>query len=197
MALSALCRSCCGRDDGTAEMLHELAHMDERTLEVLRRMSQYHHGRFFEQVRAGAERRIQTSRGTFEDNRQKLTDFKESFSNRLLEEIMGGGDAEACSSDRYLTDMERVALEEEVAAGTANHSSVEERDLKEVIERYCDMGLLDEAGGRLRITPRGSRKLARHILKEVLETVDIPVSGTNPRHTGGVWCNGGLRHQEV
>ena len=179
MALNTLCQACRGRDDGIGELLHELAHMDERTLEVLRRMSQYREGSFFEQVRAHADRRVDSERRGLGENRRKLADLKELFSRRLLEEVIGGGDGGGLV-EKYLSDANRACLEEQVAVQNVTHRSIEEEDVREVIKDYRDMGLLEEAGGRINITPRGSGRLARHILKKILEEVDISVPGNNP-----------------
>jgi len=179
MALNILCEACSGRDDGIGELLHELAHMDERTLEALRRMSQYRDGSFFDQVRARADRRADEARRGVGENRRKLADLNELFSRRLLDEIMGGSDGGSLVED-YLSDRDRAGLEEKVAAENVTYRSIEEEDIRDAIKDCRDMGLVEEGGGEIRITPKGSRRLARHILRKILEEVDISAPGNNP-----------------
>lgn len=112
-------------------------------------------------------------------NRRKFDDMKEAMSIRFFEEILQGVDIESLA-ERYMADRNRNDLEMVSAADELPQDSPEKEDFIWVLHNYVNSGLIEMNGTNVRITPRGSQRLARYILNKVLETVDSASPGTNP-----------------
>ena len=179
VALNPLCEACVGCGNDLEEMLREFAHMDERSIEALRRMSRYRQGHFFDQARSKARKRLEEERSGRGESREKLVDLRESLASKLLGEVMDERDVDSLVED-YLSCRHRMGLEEKVASETLSYDAVDEQDVRAVLEDYNRKGLLEEADGSVRITPGGSRRLARYILRKILEGLDCKTSGVNP-----------------
>ena len=184
MALKNLCEQCLGRDTAIEELLSEFAHMEERSLEVLRRMARYHTGRFFAEARERARRRLDGERRSADVDRKQLSDLREALSEQLLEQLMGGGDAGSLL-ESYLDDHDVRSAEGKTAAADMSHNPVETGDLRQVLDEYAGKGLLEEGREGVKITPKGSRRLARFILRRILESLESGPPGPNPTQEEG------------
>jgi uncharacterized protein with von Willebrand factor type A (vWA) domain len=130
-------------------ILHELLHMEERSLRSLADPSRQHGGRLFDEARNMARRRAMGEREGYEANR------------------------------------ERRRIEESLASGDLMLDQVDEGDLRGALERYVEARLLEVSDGKIRITPQGSRRLARFILRRVLAAVSIATPGYNATEETG------------
>ena len=165
--------------------LYEFAHTEERSLDSLQMTSQYGAGHFYEQVRSRAFHRLHAEREHLNANHRNFDEIKEAMSIQFFEEILQGADIESLA-DKYMADRNRNDLEMVSASDDLPQGSPEKDDFIWVMNNYIKSGLVDIEGTNVRITPKGTQRLARYILSKVMETIDSVSPGTNPATEDGL-----------
>lgn len=176
--MNSLCERCFTCDNTAERILYEFAHTEQRTLDALRSISQFGAGDFYEQVRNRASNRLRLEREAISGNRHSLDELREELSLPFLDEILHGADPDALA-EQYMADRARNDFETMAAVDDLTHGSIETEDLLWVVDNYSTSGLLETDGDHVRITPKGSRQLAKYVLNRVLTTAVSESPGTN------------------
>ncbi len=133
-------------------------------------------------------KRLQKARGAKEAKQGELRDLKEQFSYHLLEELAAGADLDELLGE-YLGDDYRKRLEEELATMDRMEEGIEPEDIKNSLKEYVDKDLIEIDENGVKITPKGSDKLAKYVLQ-------APVGEPERREHGGQRDKGRrLRHE--
>ena len=186
-----LCNLCVRSDDSLERMLYDMAHMHTRDIGTLASLSRHQAEGFFEKVRDAASRRKEARRQSSQEDLRSLSRMRDNLFDDLLGELSRGGGAGGLI-DGYLNDTSRHALEERVAHEDMAREYVEERDVMEALSAFIDARLIDVLNGTCRLTPRGCRRLAGHILRRIMETVRPGPSGPNPTGDEGFGTSEGF-----
>jgi uncharacterized protein with von Willebrand factor type A (vWA) domain len=104
--------------------------------------------------------------------------LKERFSHRLLEELAAGGDLDQLLEE-YLGDDCKRQLEEELAMMDHAQETVGPEDMKNSLREYVEQELIEVNEDGIRITPKGSNRLARYVLRQLWEKLSPTRTGTN------------------
>jgi uncharacterized protein with von Willebrand factor type A (vWA) domain len=199
MEIAGLCDRCakCGTGGSDEQTLYDLAHMDERTLSSL--MNECQHGlkELHEKAWEHARERLSRLRGRIEDRRGDLQDLKEAFSYRLLEQLAAGGAVDELLSE-YEEDESRRRLEEELAAMDQMEAAVEPEDVRDSLKDYVEKDLIEIDGEGVKITPKGSGRLARYVLRRIWENLASDRAGAHLAREEGFGMSDGFacrRHE--
>lgn len=185
------CNLCVRSDDGLERILYDMAHMHNKDVRTLAGLGRHQADGFFEKVRDAASRRKEAQRQSSREDRRSLSRMRDDLFDELLEEISRGGGAGGLI-DGYLNDASRHALEERVAHEDMSREYVEEKDVIEALSAFVDARLIDVVDGAYRLTPRGCRRLAGHILRRIIENVRTGPSGPNPTGDEGFGTSEGF-----
>ncbi len=180
MEIAGLCDRCakCGTGGSDEQTLYDLAHMDERTLSSLMNECQHSLKELHEKAWEHARERLSRLRGQIEDKRGDLQDLKEAFSYRLLEQLAAGGAVDELLGE-YEEDESRRRLEEELAAMDQMEAAVEPEDIRDSLKDYVEKDLIEIDGEGVKITPKGSGRLARYVLRRIWENLASDRAGAH------------------
>ncbi len=198
MEITELCDRCTGCGAGSDEQtLYDLAHMDDRTLSGLTHDSQYNLKGLHEKAWEHAQKRLSRLRGTIEARRGELRDLKEAFSYRLVEQLAAGGAVDELL-DEYLEDESRKRLEEELAMMDRMEETIEPEDIRDSLKEYVEKDLIEIEEGGVKITSKGSGRLARYVLRRIWENLAAVHAGTHATKEEGFGMSDGFacrRHE--
>jgi uncharacterized protein with von Willebrand factor type A (vWA) domain len=113
-----------------------------------------------------------------EAKRGELRDLKENFSYKLLEQLAAGEDLDKLLEE-YLGDEYRRQLEEELAMMDRMEEGIEPEDIKNGLKEYVDKELIEVNESGVRLTPRGSSRIAKYVLRRIWENLSGVNAGTN------------------
>lgn len=173
----ALCDRCV-RHDKEDRILYDLAHLEDKTLKGLINESRFTMKDLHEKAREFACERKERARGQAQANREDLKDMKERFSYRLLQDLLAGKDLEKLMEE-YLEDEGRRQLEDGLATTDNPDHGIDEEDMRNALRDYVESDLVEIDGTGVKITPKGSRQLARYVLRRIWENLSGPSTGTN------------------
>lgn len=171
-----LCALCVKPGEDLEKALYDVAHIPQKDVKTLLNLSAHQSGSFFEKVRDIAARRKHEYQRASRDDRESLARMRDELFGDILDILEDGGGVQGIV-DSYLADDSRHALEERVAHEGMSHGYVEEKDIIEALKIFVNARLIDVYGSNYRLTPRGCRRLAAHILKKILENVSPGMSG--------------------
>ncbi len=199
LEINRVCDRCmaCGGGDVSDATLYQLAHMDDRTISNLMNESRYSIKGLHEKAWTHAMKRLESTRGKMQAKRDELRDMKESFSYQLLEELASGADLDRLLEE-YLGNDYRKRLEEELTMMDRMEEGIEPEDIKNSLKEYVDEDLIriDEDG--VKITPKGSSKLAKYVLRRLWENLSAASAGVNATRVEGFGMSEGFvnrRHE--
>lgn len=172
------CAACLKKKDDRDEILYELSHMDDRSVRGLLERCRHGAPSLYNRASEKARRRHSRDDASRTAARSDFGERKESLSRDLLESLLAGGEGGELM-DRYLREAGRAQREEVIASPGIGPAVPDEQDIHDVLVSYADRNLIDMKNGFIRITPHGSRRLARHILEKTLEQVTGTVAGVN------------------
>jgi len=199
LEISRLCQRCmaCGGEGEDDATLYQLAHMDDRTISNLANESRYSVKNLYEKAWASAMARLEEERGKMQARRDELRGLKESFSYKLLEELACGADLDRLLEE-YFGDDHRKQLEEELTMMDHMEEGVEPEDIRNSLKEYVDRDLLEIDKDGVRITPKGSGRLARYVLRRLCENLSAMGAGVNTTKEEGFGMSEGFfnrRHE--
>jgi uncharacterized protein with von Willebrand factor type A (vWA) domain len=196
MEIDNLCGRCLGCGDGGDEStLYDLAHMDDRTISNLVNECQRGANGLREKARRSARKRLEESREAMQSKKGELRDLKEGFSYRLLEQLAAGGESDDLLAE-YLGDDYRKRLEEELAVLDRAEESVQPEDVENSLKEYVEKDLIEIDEDGVKITPRGSNKLARYVLRRIWENLAAAHPGANATKEEGFGMSEGFAHRK-
>jgi uncharacterized protein with von Willebrand factor type A (vWA) domain len=167
-----------GEGDCDEQTLYDLAHMDDRTINNLMNESRYSIKGLHEKAWNHARERMEKARGSMEAKRGELRDLRESFSYKLLEQLAAGGDLEQLLQE-YLGDDYRKQLEEEITMMDRMEEGIEQEDVRNSLQEFVEHDLIEVNEDGVRITPKGSNRLAKYVLRRIWENLSGVNAGTN------------------
>ncbi len=170
----------CGDDSG----LYDLAHMDDRTISSLINESRYSAKGLHEKAWEYARKRLEKARGDVQAKKGELQELKENFSYKLLEELAAGGDLDKLLEE-YLGDDYRKQLEEELTMMDRMEEGIEPDDIKNSLKDFIDKQLIEVGDDGVRITPKGSDRLAKYVLRRMWENISPTTPGVNATREEG------------
>jgi uncharacterized protein with von Willebrand factor type A (vWA) domain len=171
--------------------------MDDRTLSGLMHESQYNLKGLHEKAWEHARKRLDKLRGAIEAKRGELRDLKEDFSYRLLEQLAAGGGVDELLGE-YLEDESRRRLEEELAVMDQTEEAVEPEDIRDSLKDYVEKDLIEIREEGVKITPKGSGRLARYVLRRIWENLAAAHAGMHAAKAEGFGMSDGFacrRHE--
>jgi len=196
MEIADLCSRCLGCGEGGDEnMLYDLAHMDDRTISNLVNDCQHGANGLHEKARRSARKRLEESREATQSKKGELRDLKEEFSYRLLEQLASGGEADRLLEE-YLENNYRKRLEEELAMLDRTEESIQPEDVENSLKEYVEKDLIEIDEDGVKITPRGSNKLARYVLRRIWENLAPVHPGANATKEEGFGMSEGFAHRK-
>jgi uncharacterized protein with von Willebrand factor type A (vWA) domain len=194
--ISSLCERCLACGESSEEhTLYDLAHMDDRTLSNLVNECQHGMKGLQEKALGHARKRLEKNRGAMEAKKGELRDMKEEFSYRLLEQLAAGGDLEDLLRE-YLGDDCRKRLEEDLAMMDRTEETVQPEDIENSLKSYVEKDLIEINEDGVRITPKGSSKLARYVLRRIWENLAAAHPGANVTKEEGFGMSDGFAHRK-
>ena len=178
MEVNSQCERCMGCTAAEDETLYELAHMDDKSMTSLTNECRHTMKGLYEQAWSHAKQRAEENRGSMEATVERLRDLQENFSYKLLEELLKGENMDRLMEE-YLGDEERKRLEEELMMLDSLEEGVDGEDIRKSLQHYVEKDLLEIDKDRIRITPKGSEKLAKYVLRKIRENLSGFGNGTN------------------
>ncbi len=199
LAIGGICQRCmaCGKEGDDDATLYQLAHMDDRTIPNLVNESRYSMRSLYEKAWSCAMQRLEGERGKMQAARDELRGLKESFSYKVLEELAAGADLERLLEE-YLSDDYRKRLEEELTMMDRMQEGIEPEDIRSSLKEYVDQDLVEIDRDGVKITPKGSAKLARYVLRRLCENLSAASAGVNATKEEGFGMSEGFvnrRHE--
>ncbi|OPY59534.1 MAG: hypothetical protein A4E57_04702 [Syntrophorhabdaceae bacterium PtaU1.Bin034] len=183
LEMMSVCDRCMACSSGEGEeaderTLYELAHMDDKTIANLMNESRYSIKGLHEKAWSYAKKRLEKAKGNLQAKRGELQELKEGFSYKLLEQLAAGGDLDELLEE-YLGDDYRKRLEEELAMMDRVEEGLEPEDIRDSLQEFVEKDLIEVNENGVRITPRGSGRLAKYVLRRLWENLSATNTGTN------------------
>jgi len=191
MEIGRLCTRCISCTEGHEDsVLYDLAHIDDKTISNLMNESRYAVRGLHEKAWQHAQERLQEAQDARDSKKGQLRDLKERFSRKLLEELAAGGDLDQLLEE-YLGDDQRRQLEEDLAdlGGTDNLAP---EDMKNSLRDFVDKDLIEINGETIQITPKGSRRLAKYVLRRLWENLSAANGGISSTKDEGFGISDGF-----
>lgn len=160
------------------DSLYELSRLRNRTLDELLRHTRYSQDTFSEKAEEFRKKRmeeISRRRTQYED---LLRQREEELAREIMDRILKG-ESENEALERILKDEKRSQLEREIRKLKYQSQGLSVEDLKEALKEFMEKGDIEIEGERVKITPRGARKLANKVLRRILENLATRDHGTH------------------
>lgn len=181
---SLLCDRCMGCESSKDKTLYDLAHLDDKTIASLINESKFTMKELHEKARESAQNRRERTRGNMQTKREELKGLKEKFSHKLLNELLEGKDLGQLLEE-YMQDRGREQLENEISMMDEPDEGIDAEDIKKSLQEYLDQDLLEIDEKGIRITPKGSRRLAQYVLRRIWDNLAGPSTGVNMTRENG------------
>ena len=94
--------------------------------------------------------------------------------------------------EEYLGDGQRKRLEEELTMMDRMEEAVEPEDIRNCLKEYADNDLIEIDDNGIKITPKGSRRLARYVQRRIWENLSAANTGTNATKEEGFGMSDGF-----
>lgn len=189
------CMACGDGDDSDDKALYQLAHMDDKTISNLMTESRYSIKSLHEKAWSYAKKRLEQAREAMEAKRGELRDLKEHFSYKLLRELAAGADLDKLLEE-YLGDNYRKRLEEELTMMDRMEEEIEPEDIKNSLKEYVEKDLLEINENGVKITPKGSARLAKYVLRRLWENLSATSTGVNVTKEEGFGMSEGFSNRK-
>jgi uncharacterized protein with von Willebrand factor type A (vWA) domain len=191
LEMNTLCDRCMACENTDDKTLYDLAHMDDKSISSLVSESRYNHKELQEKAREYARKRMEENEEGLEGKMERLREIKEGFAHRLLEQLDGGGDLDGLM-EQYLSDEDRLQLEEELTMMSGTDDGIQAEDVKSGLQEYVEKNLVDVDGDGIRITPKGSKRLAKYVLQKIWDNLSGINNGTNTTKDEGFGVSHGF-----
>lgn len=189
---------CLGRPFEDDTTLSEIAHFRNRSLEELLKQVEFGEGNLREKASQFARDRLQEERRKQAEYVQRLKKYEEHLSQQVMDGLFQDQDVDQIV-EQIAGDELRKQLSQKVRDSKYQPFELTVDDLKRSLEEYVERGELRLEDGRIKITPKGARKLANQVLKRILKSLVDPQMGSHgAQETGfGVWTSPSSREYEL
>ncbi|MDY6834901.1 MAG: hypothetical protein SVY53_08915, partial [Chloroflexota bacterium] len=175
-----ICTRCMLTESQEQRILRELSRARNRSIaELMRQMSGTDVRGGYLQTESGMEslrqraseftrERLADKATRQEEYQEMLRQLEEELSYQVMDRILDGGEVEE-AAQQILRDKERQELERQIGQLEYETGEVSTEDLEQSLREYMEKGDIDLEHGKVRITPKGARKLAGNVLHRILE----------------------------
>src|SRR4030042_2121883 len=163
------CTRCGLEEPEEASILRELARSPRRSIEDINRQI-YRYTAIEEKAKEQLEKRWKEWQEKLESYRQKLKEYEEGLSFQTVEQLLQGEEV-AQIAERIRVDNLRWEVEQDINSLRYQPEDIDDIDVEAALEEYQRQGYIDIEEGRVRITLKGARLLARQALRRVLESL--------------------------
>ena len=195
LEMNTFCDRCMGCENTDDKTLYDLAHMDDKTMSSLVNECRYNMKELQEKARDYARKRMEENREGLEGKMERLRELKEGFAYRLLQQLEGGGDLDGLM-EQYLSDEDRRQLEEELTMMSGMDDGIQAEDVKSGLQEYVEKNLIEVDGEGIRITPKGSERLAKYVLQKIWDNLSGINNGTNATKDEGFGVSHGFSNRK-
>lgn len=169
--MASLCDLCLKSSQEDQEVLSDLAHARSKSLEDLRKEMLYGmHRNLRQQAEKFTRERLNESEKKAAKLQEKLKDREEELSMAALDDLLQGQNNETVAT-KIAQDKIRKELQAQINAIKWQPERLSEPDLEKALHSLMKNGDLELDKGQLKITRKGSRRLAAYILNRVLENL--------------------------
>lgn len=163
-----VCNRCLIEEPEESSVLTEIAHLKNRSLQDLLRQIQYRPGTLREKASQYARKRAAENRKRRAEYEQRLKHYEEQLASQIMDRILTGEGVEQLA-ESITGDKVRKELEEQIRRLRWQPEGLTGQDLEEGLKDSIERGDIDLEGGKIKITPKGARKLARRILTRIFD----------------------------
>lgn len=165
-----ICQRCTLTETEESRILSEIAHSRNRSLRDLLRETQYQRSSLSEKAEQKRKERSEGRRKKQTEYEQRLKRYEEELSYQVMESAFQDEDIDEIA-ERIARDEIRKKLEQKLNELRCQPDGLSSQDLEESLKDYVERGDLDLVNGEIKITPKGSRKLANRVLRRILENL--------------------------
>lgn len=131
-----------------------------------------------ERAEASMMRRLEEKRRRLEEYERRLKEREEELSFEVMEGLVKGNQIEKMM-ERILRDRMRLELERELRRLGEETEDLSVKDLEEGLKEFVEEGLIELENERIRITPKGAKRLAREVLSRIMKNLRIGEGGVH------------------
>jgi uncharacterized protein with von Willebrand factor type A (vWA) domain len=185
-----------GLDDDTT--LSEVSHLRNRSLEDLLRQVEFGESSLREKVGRFAKQRLQEKQRQQAEYVQRLKQYEEQLSYQVVDGVYQEQDVDDII-EKIAADALWQELTQKVRQLKYQPNELTTEDVESSLQEYIERGELKIEDGKIKITPKGARKLANQILRRILKNLGDPQLGPHGmEQTGyGAWISLTSRNYEV
>ena len=165
-----ICERCLVKEPEASRILGEIAGSKDRSLQDLLRQMQYRESSLREKASQHARRRLHERTRKQAEYEEKLKEYEERLASQIMDRVLEGEEVDKVA-ERITGDKVRRALEEQIRQLRWQPEGITGQDLEDTLREYIEQGDIDLERGKIRITPKGARKLAKIILRRTLESL--------------------------
>ena len=185
-----------GLEDDTT--LSEIAHLRNRSLEDLVKQVEFGESSLREKVGRFARERLQEKLRQQAEYVQRLKQHQEQMSYQVMDKAFQDKDADDII-DNMVADALWKELTQKIKQLEYQPNELTAEDVESSLQEYIERGELQIEEGKIKITPKGARKLANQILRKILKNLGDPQLGPHGvDQTGyGAWISLTSRKYEI
>ncbi len=163
------CTRCGLGEPEEISLLREIVRSSSRSIEEINRQI-HKYASITEKAREQAEKRLQEQLEKLESYRQQLKQYEEELSLQAIDQLLRGGEVDQIA-EGIVTDKLRRELEQAINSLRYQPEDIDYVDVEAALKEYQTQGYIDIERGRIRITSKGARLLARQALGRALENL--------------------------
>lgn len=166
-----LCDRCLATKTKGNEILSELSHFQNRSIEdLLEQMQEGKGGSLGEKAELRRKKRLEEIKVKLAECDQELKQYEEELSFQVMDELFQIEDIDVIIE---IMDKDEIKeeLERQIRELRGQPQELTTQDLEESLKDYIELGELDLEGGIIKVTPKGARKLASQILRRILKNL--------------------------
>jgi len=185
-----------GLEDDTT--LSEIAHLRNRSLEDLARQVEFGESSLREKVGRFARKRLQEKLRQQAEYVQRLKQHQEQMSYQVMDGVFQDEDIDDII-EKIVSDALWKELTQKMRQLKYQPYDLTTEDVESSLQEYIERGELQIEEGKIKITPKGARKLANQILRRILKNLGDPQLGPHGvEQTGyGAWMSPASRKYEM
>jgi uncharacterized protein with von Willebrand factor type A (vWA) domain len=164
-------------------ILSEIAHSKNRSLQDLLRRMRYGESSLQDRAKRKQEERLKEKGKKRAEYEERLKQYEEELSYEVMEKIFKEDVDEI--AQKIAGDELRKELEQKVRELRYQPEGLSQEDLEQSLEEYIKRGEIDLEEGKIKITPKGARKLARNMLRRILENLAAKEIGPHSLEEAG------------
>ncbi len=193
MEIAGLCGRCIGCSEGGDEsMLYDLAHMDDRSMSNLVNECQHGANGLHEKARSNARKRLEEDREAMQSKQGRASGPEGGVLLQAPRAARGRRRIGRASSRSTWETTTGSALKKSLPCSTARKRSIQPEDVENSLREYVGQDLIEIGEDGVKITPRGSSKLARYVLRRIWENLAAAHPGANATREEGFGMSEGF-----